>query len=140
MRLDRARRAGDESGFTLLEVIVAMALLGVGLLAIAAAQLSALRVAGQSRYLSEAMNLAAQRMELFQLTPVANLPAAGTHNDPGNPIQPDTGDDNATRYNRSWTITPNSPAPGVTTILVRVDWVDSTGNVRSTRLESMRGF
>lgn len=145
MRLHR-RRAHANEGFSLIEVIIAMGLLATGLLAVALGQLSAVHLSRQSRYLTHAVNLAQQQMEIFQLTPNANMPASGTYNDPNNPMTPLPNDDPAnpnpdrTTYVRRWTIAQNTPFPGVTTITVQVDWVDRNGLVRTTSIESMRGL
>jgi prepilin-type N-terminal cleavage/methylation domain-containing protein len=136
-KLQRSLRS-EASGFTILEVVIAMAILGLGMLAIAAAQISSLRISSQSRYLTESMNLAHQQMETFQLTPLTSLPAPGSYNDAANPIQPDA--TNSTTYSRSWIVTANNPSPGITRLEVQVDWVDGTGTTRSTRLESYKGF
>ena len=136
----RKSNGSGESGFSLLEVIVAMGILSAGLLAIATAQISALKLARQSRYLTHSMNLAQDQMELFQLAQTASLPADGTYNDPNNPLDPDPFDVDVSTYNRRWTIARNTPAFGVTTVTVSVDWLDANGNVRTTWLESMRGM
>ncbi len=104
----RKSNGSGESGFSLLEVIVAMGILSVGLLAIATAQISALKLARQSRYLTHSMNLAQDQMELFQLAQTASLPADGTYNDPNNPLDPDPFDPDVSTYNRRWTITTTS--------------------------------
>ena len=75
--LRRRTRARDASGFTLLEVVIAMAILSVGLLSIAAAQLAALHMSSRSKNLTTAMHLAEQKMEEFQGLPTASLPASG---------------------------------------------------------------
>jgi hypothetical protein len=85
------------------------------------------------------MDLAQEQMELFQLAPTASLPADGTYNDPNNPLDPDPLDADVSTYNRRWTIARNTPAFGVTTVTVAVDWLDNNGNVKTARLESMRG-
>jgi type IV pilus assembly protein PilV len=129
-----------DSGFSLLEVIIAMGILSAGLLAIATAQLSALKLSRQSRYLTHSMSLAQEQMERFQLAQTASLPADGTYNDPNNPLDPDALDSDVSTYNRRWTIARNTPTFGVTTVRIEVDWLDDIGNVRTTQLESMRGM
>jgi Tfp pilus assembly protein PilV len=121
----------------LVEVMVAMAILAVGMLAVAAAQLGALHLAAKSRNLTIAMHLAQEKMEEFQALPVASLPATGT--DADNPIDPDPDDPDETTFNRSWVVVANSPVTNVTTLRVQVDWVEpKTGVVRTTTLESMK--
>lgn len=130
----------SESGFTLLEVMVALGLLAFGLLAVAAAQLGALRLSSRSKNLTHAMHLAQQQVEVFSAIGQANLPADGTYNDPNNPIASAEGGADQSTYNRRWTIQSNSPFPGITSIVIEVDWVDQRGSTRTTRLQSMSGL
>ncbi len=136
-----SRRSRD--GFTLLELVIAMGILAMGLLAVAAAQLSALHMSARSRSLIDAMHLAEAQIETFQAMPIASLPATGA--DPDNPIdrdgQPlDPGAQDQTSFSRRWTIVADDPEPGITNIIVTVDWVDpDVGVTRSTEIESWKG-
>jgi prepilin-type N-terminal cleavage/methylation domain-containing protein len=142
--LRRRRRQGKgEAGFTLLEVVVAMGILATGLLAVAAAQLTAIRMSARSKNLMHATHLAQAQMEAFQALPQASLPATG--NDPNNPIAlnltSDPNNPDATTFNRSWVITPNDPSPGITKVTVQVDWFDDkVSTTRSTTLQTLKGF
>lgn len=138
----RNRERRREEGFTLLELMIAMGILAVGLLAIATAQLWAISRTAHSRHLSQALHLAQQQMELFHATPVASLPApctpVPTCPDPANPIQVDVAD--ATAFTRSWLVEPNTPTVGITRITVSVNWTDKTGIVRTTQIQSMKAL
>lgn len=132
-----SERTHSQTGFTLLEVVVAMGILAVGLLAIGAAQLAALHLTAKSRHLTTAMHLAQQTVEQFQAFPISALPSSG--NDPNNPIDPDPSDGDEVTFERRWTITPNSPVLNLTALAVEVDWVEpKTGVIRTTRLESLK--
>jgi type IV pilus assembly protein PilV len=137
----RGRRRCD--GFTLLELVIAMGILASGLLAVAAAQLTALHMSSKARSLVDAIHLAQTQMESFQAMPTASLPASGS--DPGNPIDRD-GDPldptalDQTSFNRSWTIVADNPVPGITDITVTVEWFDrDVGLTRQTVLQSWKG-
>jgi type IV pilus assembly protein PilV len=139
-----APRGRGEQGFTLLEVMVAMVILGIGMSALAVAQVHSLRQATSGKQMTQAMYLAEAQMELFHAMPdgaaVFQVPAAV--NDPTNPIQVTTGPDDMTTFNRRWTIQPNVPAVGLTTVTVQVDWVNplaapGTG-VRTVTLQSIK--
>ena len=106
-----------ESGFTLIEVMIAMLILGMGLLTLGLAQLSAMRSANTSESLSQAMYLAEQQLDAFYVTAPA---VGGLTIDPLNPIDPDPADDDFTTYNRQWNVVLNAPQPGLSTITVQV--------------------
>ena len=132
----------SESGISLIEVTIALAILGFGMLAMATAQLSALQFTGESRNRSEAHYLAQQQMEAFQGMSRTGIEAArvdGSYpNDPNNPIDPDPQDSRASSFNRSWLITPNTPEDGVYTINVQVNWMDGLGRLRTVELEGLK--
>lgn len=118
--LDRDRRG--QRGFTLIEVTIALVIMGIGLLTIALAQLTAMRMSTQSRQISQAMLLAEQQMEAFYVAPPV---AGGVFQDPTNPIDIDPGDDDFTNFNRSWTVQLNTPRAGMHTVSVQVLWNDA---------------
>ena len=136
------RRQRGRAGMSLIEVSISLGILAFGVLAMSAAQLSALTMSRDSRLRTEALYLAQQQMEAFQAMPGAGLQAAladaNYPNDPANPIDPDPGDADVRQFNRSWTITPDAPEPGVFTVVVQVNWLDRRGNAQVVRLESVR--
>jgi hypothetical protein len=101
--------------------------------------MAAYRSSDQSRERLLAHSLAQQQIELFQsmsTTSLETIRAAGT-TDPSNPIDPHPGDGNSLRFNRSWTITPDTPEDDVYTILVTVSWTGATGP-QSVQLETFK--
>jgi prepilin-type N-terminal cleavage/methylation domain-containing protein len=60
------RRLGDERGFSLLEVLIALSILAVGLLAMAAVQIQALKFGRVGRHTSDAALVARNEMERLQ--------------------------------------------------------------------------
>jgi Tfp pilus assembly protein PilV len=137
----RARAPGPRSraaGFSLLEVTIAIGLLGVAVLGVAAAQLGSLKVTRESYLRAQAMFLAEQQLELFQAMSAANLLLVPGPNDPANPIDPNPGDGDTTTFNRGWTIAADTPETDVITISVLVRWVDSRGVPRILTLRTMK--
>ncbi len=134
----RVRMGRDEceEGFTLLEVMIAMALLSVGLLAVATAQIHAMNGTMRSKQLTRSMHLAHDQMEAFHTMPQASLPASG--NDANNPIDPDPNDSDVTVFNRSWVMEANTPSIGVTRMTVNVSWTDKLGINRVTAVQSLK--
>ena len=125
----RAGRSSRVQGVSLIEVMIALAILGYGMLGVAAAQISAFKATDQSRERMLAHALAQQQLEQFQemsRTSLEVIRAAGP-NDPLNPIDPDPNDAMQMAFNRSWTITPDTPEDDVYTIMVSVGWTNSKG-------------
>jgi prepilin-type N-terminal cleavage/methylation domain-containing protein len=76
-----------EGGFTLIELMVAIALLSFGILAVATMQTTAMRANYRGYNLTQAITLAQDRIEYLTTQPFANL-APGTDQpdpDPNNP-------------------------------------------------------
>jgi len=141
MRLHRRNTlSGHESGFTLIEVMIAMAILGVGLLSIAVAQLTAIKVSSRSKNLQQAMFLAREQMDDIEALPLnaALLQAGATTDDPGNPLKASNDPDDLTSFNRSVTVTPNAPTPGLAQVSVTVVWNSPQGGVRQVQLNSVK--
>ncbi len=126
-------RRDREAGFTLIEVMIAMIIMAVGLLTIGLAQLTAIRMATTSKYMSQAMYLAEQQMESFYVnSPVV----AGTFQDPGNPIPADPSGDDLSNFNRSWVIQTDTPTAGMSTVVVTVVWNNGLGGMGDTGARS----
>ncbi len=125
-------------GFSLLEVMVALAILAIGVLAATTGQLMAMKLSTTSRHAGLAMQLAEQQMETFQAMPAADLKTLGTANDPNNPLDPDPNDGVAMAFTRRWIITPDSPEADVIALEVQVDWSDGLGQARTTSLRNLK--
>jgi prepilin-type N-terminal cleavage/methylation domain-containing protein len=133
------RRRVRQSGISLIEVMIALSILGFGMLGIAAAQISAYRFSDSSRERTLAHQLAQQQVGFFQSMSAASVEtirAAGP-NDPLNPIDPDPNDNTPMSFNRSWTITPDTPEVDVYTIQVNVAWVGNAG-AQTLQLETFK--
>ena len=118
------RAATSESGYTLVEVMIAMTILGIGLMSIAVAQLTAMKMSSRSRNLQQAMFLAREQMDSFEalLPGAAVLQANGVIADPANPIQVGRDAGDATRYTRTTTVTANNPSVNLALVRVTVSW------------------
>lgn len=110
-----------QEGFTLIEVLVAITIFAISFLGLAAGATSVMR-ANQISYLNTvAINLAQDQME--QLKAMSALPSCPAYTSLGcSDSQPVSG----ATFNRSWRITPTSPAAGVNynVIDVQIAWSD----------------
>ena len=142
--LSSAKRAEcREAGMSMIEMMAAVAILGLGILAAASSQLTAMKYTRQSQLRTEAYYLAAQQMEMFQsmtASQVADIKALGSYpNDvDNNPIDPDPGDNRERAFNRSWDIQEDDPIDGLFTITVTVSWASSGGAQGSVNIESVK--
>ena len=125
---------GDESGFTLIEVMIAFVIMGIGLLTIALAQLTAMRMTTRSKQMTQAMYLAQEQLEFFQGIPPT---VAGAFNDPLNPIDIDPNDRDVTTFNRSWNVTLNTPTQGVSTVQITVVWNNPQGGTQQSGIQQV---
>jgi Tfp pilus assembly protein PilV len=131
-----------ERGSLLLEAMIALVILAIGALGATAGHIIAIKNSSSSRHQSIAMSLAEEQLEIMRIasaTDVKAMTAApGYPNDPTNPIDPDTSDSTSMAFNRSWTISPDTPEPGVIAITVQVNWVNPLGNDRTVRLQTLK--
>jgi Tfp pilus assembly protein PilV len=127
---------------SLVESMISLAILGFGVLGAAATQITAVKLAQESRMRTEAYYLAEQQMEAFRAMDGAGIDAVladGAYpNDPNNPLDPDPGDSQTRAFNRSWTITADTPEVGIFTIVVEVQWTGKLGATRTVSIESIK--
>jgi len=131
------------SGMSISEVMIALTILGLGILAAASSQLTAMKFTRESQLRTEAYYLASQQMETFQSMTPAQIAAAGTLNavtndTANNPIDPDPNDGRSRAFNRSWQIDADQPAAGLYRITVTVSWLDGRGAQRAVNIQSVR--
>ena len=134
--MSQPHRDAREQGFTLIEVMIAMLLLLIGMTGVALAQIQALRSNNNSAQRSKALYLAEEGLESFHAMSFVNgaLTATAVVQDPANPIQLNQNDEDVTLYYRCWRITPDTPIPGVTTIVVEVRVGDPACNPSDPRV------
>jgi type IV pilus assembly protein PilV len=90
IKQNRAERHGGEAGFTLLEVIVAVSILTIGLLAVASMQTAAIRGNDTAYHVTESATWAQNRLEALIALPFNDpLLANGTEKADPTPPTPD---------------------------------------------------
>ena len=97
------RQLLDKRGFTLIEVLIAITIFAIGLLAVATMQVSAIRGNRMGYEVTQATYLAQTQIDTLRDSVITTLIAGGPYNDPNNPID-ETGA-NGGIFNRSWVIT-----------------------------------
>jgi type IV pilus assembly protein PilV len=106
-----------DDGFTLLEVIMAVSVLTIGLLAVASMQVSAIRGNSISREYTESTDSVQNVVEkLLSLNISASQLAAGNHTE--GELNLNTTD----KYTVIWSVQDNTPINDVKTISVTVQW------------------
>jgi type IV pilus assembly protein PilV len=137
----RSSSARAESGFTLIEVMIAMTILSIGLMSIAVAQLTAIKVSSRSKHMQDAMFLARERMDtLAAIVPPEDplIPSyfstPQTTDDPA-PIQVGNDENDATRYSRRIQIIPDQPQVGLARVIVTVNWNNANTNTGSSQIQ-----
>ena len=110
----RSRRA--ETGFSLIEIMFALAFLGVGLMAIAQTIPLATHQIVTSKMVSNGVAAGQAKMEELRMEPYSSaLLSAGSHGDT-------TG-----HYVRSWVVQDNVPMNGTKRVDLTVSWTSSAG-------------
>ncbi|MEE3330802.1 MAG: prepilin-type N-terminal cleavage/methylation domain-containing protein [Myxococcota bacterium] len=134
----RARSTRSREGFSLIEVMVAMLVLGFGLLTIASAQIYAVKGGQFGRHRTQAVSIAQSQMEQLkslrwtQIVPTgwtAGTNVATTVEAPTNQIEQN--------YTVQWRIT-DVLADQTRNLDVRVAWTESNGNTKNYTVSSTR--
>lgn len=98
----------DDQGFTLVEVMIGMAIFVIGYLAVASMQMVAINGDAGARKTTEAATMAADQLETLIALPYDNLENGGSISEG--------------IYTISWQIDPDDPLPNTKTITVTVNW------------------
>ena len=111
------RRFKKSNGFSLIEVLIALVILSISLLALAGLMVQSTRNSSWGSHMTEAATLAQDRLERFRaVRPQTDIPE-GANNDQ---VPADSG----IVYTRTWTVTTNATST-LRTITITVTWTDS---------------
>ena len=106
---------GPNAGFTLVESMLTLAIMSVGLLALAGLQITALRGNDLSRRMTTAVSIAEQRLEQLKNTPYTNIQAEAASEVTASNLH----------FTRQVTVT-NGPLPNTKSVSVLVSWQDQS--------------
>ncbi len=111
----KMRKVTKSDGFSLLEVLIAVTILSVGMLAVATMQATGMQANYKARTVTEACTVASQHVERL-----LTLPLSDSWLDEANNPQSVTVDG----YNISWNVFNNNPVTGTMLIRVVVNWTE----------------
>jgi type IV pilus assembly protein PilV len=126
MNMRRARR-----GFSLLEVLLGMIILGIGLASAYALTVATSRHTAANRSLAQAANLAEYKLEELRN---ASAPALVSGSDM-TLLNAEGEADAAGMFSRAWVVTSDMPQAGLRTVVVTVSW----NELGQTRIYSLSG-
>ena len=104
-----------DNGFTIIEVLIAISVLTIGILAVSSMQVYAIRSNAFASYQTQGTTLALDRLEKLMSRPYGDSDlTAGTHTDPSPP----------SKYSVVWDVEDNSPLANAKRVKVTVTWTD----------------
>jgi prepilin-type N-terminal cleavage/methylation domain-containing protein len=113
-----SRTTHDARGFSFIELMIAMAILAMGMLAAVSMHLGSTRNNTKGNIYTQANMLAKSQLETLKNQDVLNLTAGGPYQDPNNPV--DSEGQPGGIYTRSWTI--DTLGTDARRITVMVQW------------------
>lgn len=116
----------NEKGVSLLEIVVAGAMFAALVLALSPSMLNTRKAAALSENSSIATTLGLDKLEELRArdSDHGDL-TAGSHDDADNPLRSDGTTGGV--FNRSWTVTNDTPEPGMKLVEMQVSWQDRLG-------------
>jgi prepilin-type N-terminal cleavage/methylation domain-containing protein len=115
----------NERGASLVEIMVALVIFGIGLVAAVRMLPQSNAKTTRSRNKSIAVNIAQEKIEQLMAEGFKDADLnPGNHDDPENPIRG--------HFNRNWTVTDNTPVTGMKMISVSVNFPTSSADSVAT--------
>lgn len=118
---------GDRRGFTLVEIVVAVVILALSVLGTASLTAMLMRANGGSTDRTRAVEALRLKVEDMQSTAYGSIDSGS-----------DTWTVGALTVSRTWTVTADSPAPGLKTVDLTASWDDRRGH-HTIRTQTIRG-
>ena len=124
IRSNKQLESNQTKGFTLIEILLAMAILSIGILGVMTMQIRAARSNAEARHVTESASWAADQFE--RLMPMDYNHADLDPAPPGAPFTPNTlVNNNNDPYAVTYTVSnPGTPIPNVKAVNITVTWND----------------
>ncbi len=103
------------NGYSLLELLIAVTILSVGMLAVASMQTTGIRANSHAQTVTEACTAASQHMERLIALPLTHAWLLEANNPQQTTLD---------GYNITWNVFDNNPGPGCKLIRVVVNWTE----------------
>lgn len=137
---------GNEQGVMLIEIMIAVFVLSIGILAVASMQGSAIRGNDMAKQRSESIHLAEDKIEKLlslaytdaDLEDKTGDDAAGLGDDTAATADYNEIDPDYPNFNIYWNVWEDEPGPNFKTLSVIVKW-SSRGSPRSTTIDFIKG-
>jgi type IV pilus assembly protein PilV len=120
----------NDKAFSLIEVLLSISIMAIGLLGLAALQVTATNGNAQAKKNSLAVSLAEDKIEHYKYAQYADIPAG---------VETETELPAGAIYTRTTTVEDNTPITGLKTVTVTVTWQNGTKSVSYRTIISQNG-
>ena len=120
-------RKVNKNGFTLIEVMIAILILAVGMMAMALLQVTAIRGGSFANQMTQASIYGQDKIEELKNTTYASIANGSDTITSGNGVT----------YARTWTVTTDSPYTGSKTINLTISWTGPQAQNRSVQFSTI---
>ena len=123
-------RINNKEGFTLIEVMIALVLLMVAMLAVGTMQITAIRGNAFGKEMQMAVVVGREVLERAMSAPYNNVVTGNVTGLPAFDMQENVTPDPANpgfQYTRTWNVTNNTPFVNAATVTTTVTWDDTSG-------------
>lgn len=128
----------QQDGFSLLEVLIALVILAIGLLAIAQMQITAIKGNAYGSEMTSASSLASNTIERLMGLPFNDVNLTIYNAWLADNITGVEGGVNNAGYTREYQVENNTPRPGMKQITVRTVWTDANGRTRNVTMVTQK--